>query len=98
MIARACCKERRLFHLARELASAVLQYHSTPWLSQVWHSNHVHLFGIDEVLQDPQNLHLPSPYFRAAFSRTRQALGDRPDANVASRSSFQHTVTLCKIW
>ncbi|KAK1759061.1 hypothetical protein QBC47DRAFT_371008 [Echria macrotheca] len=71
------------FHLARELASAVLQYHSTPWLPQIWHSSHVHLLGIDEALESPDNLYLPSPYFPAAFSR-RRAAGEGPDVDRAS--------------
>ncbi|KAL6720531.1 hypothetical protein ACLMJK_002455 [Lecanora helva] len=31
-------------HLARTLAVAVLQYHSTPWLKQSWRSNDVYFF------------------------------------------------------
>jgi len=85
------------FHLARELASAVLQYHSTPWLPQIWYSSHVQLFGIDEVLQDPENLHLPSPYFQAAFSQTRLAPEeDRPDTTGTSQSSSHQARNLMR--
>ncbi|KAM7215490.1 hypothetical protein V8F06_009156 [Rhypophila decipiens] len=69
------------FHIARELACAVLQYRSTPWLPEVWHRSQVHLFDIDEVLRDPDSLHLPSPYFGAAFSN-KQAPGQGPSVVV----------------
>ena len=68
------------FHLASELASAVLQYHSTPWLPERWDSNQVYLYGIDDILhqldqaseeRNPNsystNLGLPSPFFQAEF-------------------------------
>ena len=79
------------FHLARELASAVLQYHSTPWLPEIWRSSHVQLFGIEEVFRKPEGLHLPSPYFRAAFSRKLES-GKEPDVDVLLEPRFQHPI------
>ncbi|KAJ9645925.1 hypothetical protein H2199_002968 [Coniosporium tulheliwenetii] len=48
--------------LAHRIATAVLQFHSTPWLSDRWHLQDLSLFGIrDEVTQDAlRTLHLRS--------------------------------------
>lgn len=57
--------------LASLLANAVLQYHSTPWLPDKWHSSSVRFFGIEDLMQQkPNSLVFPSPYFEVAFSRS----------------------------
>ncbi|KAK6721269.1 hypothetical protein SNK04_000164 [Fusarium graminearum] len=56
-------------HIASSLAGAVLQYHSTPWLPEIWQSNHVRFFGIKDWLHDSTNLSMISPYFKVEFSR-----------------------------
>ena len=37
-------------HLARSLATAVLQYHATPWLTNPWRSEDILFFGAEERL------------------------------------------------
>ena len=47
-------------HLAKTLAIAVLQYHSTPWLSTSWRSEDVYFFGNGPTsVQDIPNLTSP---------------------------------------
>jgi len=45
-------------HLAKTLAIAVLQYHSTPWLKMSWRSEDVYFFG-DDLIQQPPSLSSP---------------------------------------
>ncbi|CEI63691.1 hypothetical protein FVEN_g6812 [Fusarium venenatum] len=58
-----------MVQIASSLACAVLQYHSTPWLPEMWQSSHVRFFGIKDWLQDSTNLSLTSPYFKVEFSK-----------------------------
>ncbi|EON64583.1 hypothetical protein W97_03816 [Coniosporium apollinis CBS 100218] len=50
--------------LAHRIATAILQFHSTPWLSDRWHLQDLSLFGTrDEVTQDAlRTLHLRSTF------------------------------------
>lgn len=73
--------------LASLLASAVLQYHSTPWLPDNWHSSSVRFFGIEDLMQQkPNSLVFPSPYFEVAFSRSA-VTGKAKALAVADRAS-----------
>ena len=45
-------------HLARSLATAVLQYHATPWLRRPWRCKDIYFFGAEERLLPQQS---PSP-------------------------------------
>ena len=57
------------FSLARLLALAVLQFHSTPWLNIEWRSRDVVFFGIRDFLQDP----LCVPFLKSrVWARARQ--------------------------
>ena len=49
-------------HLARSLATAVLQYHATPWLRGAWRSEDILFFGLDEKSTSQQCLSLPAPH------------------------------------
>lgn len=47
-------------HLAKTLAIAVLQYHSTPWLKMSWRSEDVYFIGSDMTsIQEPPDLTSP---------------------------------------
>ena len=39
---------RERLRLARSLATAVLQYHATPWLKRPWRCKDIYIFGVDE--------------------------------------------------
>ena len=52
--------------LARILAVAVLQFHSTPWLRTYWRSEDVYFFG-DEVVMLQERPVLSSPHFNVRF-------------------------------
>ncbi|KAH6842693.1 hypothetical protein B0I37DRAFT_345914 [Chaetomium sp. MPI-CAGE-AT-0009] len=56
--------------LATSLSSAVLQYHSTPWLPDIWQSSHVRFYGISQLLQSSEELRFSSPYFEVEFSKS----------------------------
>ncbi len=57
------------FSLAKLLATAVLQFHSTPWLNKEWRSRDVVFFGIRDLSQDP----LCEPFLTSRVSaRARQ--------------------------
>ncbi|KAL6918830.1 hypothetical protein ACHAP8_008570 [Fusarium lateritium] len=68
--------------IASSLACAVLQYHSTPWLPEMWQSRHVQFFGIKDWLEDSTNLSLTSPYFKVEFSKA-DITGKGKDAAVS---------------
>ena len=61
---------RAAVRVAGTLASAVLQYHATPWLPEVWESSHVQYFGTN-LIQNHENIGLPEqlPYFGVELSR-----------------------------
>ncbi|KAJ5531313.1 hypothetical protein N7527_004706 [Penicillium freii] len=68
--------------LARYLATAVLYYHSTPWLSKAWRSDDVQFFGShDSLLQDAQDV---LPYMTTSVRSQNSSLKSRP------RSSDYH--------
>ena len=48
-------------HLAKILSTAVLQYHSTPWLENEWQSSDVLFFGVEDLNKDS----LTAPYLSA---------------------------------
>ena len=55
---------RSLFHIAGSLVASVLQFQSTPWLQETWHSEDVIFFSANELSAEVE-LHLSSPYFEA---------------------------------
>lgn len=58
-----------MIQLAASLAAAVLRYHSTPWLSDLWRSKDIVFFGIDEFQQD--NISLRHPHINVEFARLK---------------------------
>lgn len=56
-----------VFQLAASLATAVLRYHSTPWLQEVWRSRDIVFFGIEDFQQG--NVSLCYPHLNVEFSR-----------------------------
>ncbi|MCJ1440210.1 MAG: hypothetical protein MMC23_000693 [Stictis urceolatum] len=55
--------EHERLRLARSLASAVLQYHATPWLPSLYRSEDIYFFGADEKrLLDTPSATLPAPH------------------------------------
>lgn len=46
-------------HLAKALSMAVLHFHSTPWLDQIWQSTEVLFFGVQDLSQDLNPLSKP---------------------------------------
>lgn len=51
--------------LAKNLAVAVLQYHSTPWLRLSWRSDDILFFSADETTQTQERPNLSAPHLRA---------------------------------
>ena len=51
--------------LAKTLAVAVLQYHSTPWLRLSWRSDDILFFGADETTQMQELPNLSAPHLSA---------------------------------
>ena len=68
-------------HLARSLATAVLQYHATPWLRRAWRSEDIYFFGLDEQSTSQQCLSLPAPHLNVCVKG--------PDSSLSSTSTFQ---------
>ena len=67
------CLER--VRLARSLATAVLEFHSTPWLPETWRSRNVHFYGInDPSIEKPGFLN--TPLLNATFSQSHQLAVD----------------------
>jgi hypothetical protein len=58
-----------MIRLAASLAMAVLQYHSTPWLPELWKSKDVVFFGVDDVQQG--NISLCQPHLNVEFSKSK---------------------------
>ncbi|KAH8895988.1 hypothetical protein GQ53DRAFT_854322 [Thozetella sp. PMI_491] len=79
-------------HLAGDLATAVLQYHSTPWLPETWKSNDVHFFGIKELSDTAQCITSMTPFFRVEFPIRDKGSGQpatvHQDTGVASGRSM----------
>lgn len=67
--------------IAKLLALAVLQFHSTPWLRDEWRSRDVLFFGINDPLQDP----LQAPYLNASFYPN---VGPAPSAQISGSQSL----------
>ena len=63
------CLER--VRLAHSLATAVLEFHSTPWLSENWRSRNVHFYGINDPRIEKLGL-LNTPLLNATFSQSHQ--------------------------
>ncbi|KAJ5151061.1 uncharacterized protein N7482_010313 [Penicillium canariense] len=62
-----------IVHLACSLATAVLQYHSTPWLPDTWKSSQVRFFGIGELSEYTNDISSTIPYFRVEFSKPEKS-------------------------
>lgn len=56
--------------LAASMSAAVLQYHSTSWLSESWQSNEIWLFGVEGFQQGTGSL--MSPHLNVDISRTQE--------------------------
>ena len=67
-------------HLARLLATAVLQYHATPWLKGSWRSQDIYFFGLDEKSTLQQCLSLPAPHLNVCVKG--------PNASLSRASAF----------
>ena len=63
------CLER--VRLAHSLATAVLEFHSTPWLPETWRSRNVHFYGINDPSIEKPGL-LNTPLLNATFSQSHQ--------------------------
>ena len=77
--------------LARSLAAAVLQYHSTPWLKQEWRSQDIVFFGVRE--RSPGGIRSPyltTPHLKATI-KTRSTT---QVVNAAALSRSTSTVNL----
>ena len=60
-------------NLAKTLALAVLQFHSTPWLERKWQSQDVVFFGIQDFAKDP----LQTPYLKSRVLTQRNTTDQR---------------------
>ena len=60
-------------NLAKTLALAVLQFHSTPWLKREWQSQDVVFFGIQDFATDP----LQMPYLKSRVQTQRNTTDQR---------------------
>ncbi|KAJ6144078.1 hypothetical protein N7471_003531 [Penicillium samsonianum] len=70
--------------LARYLATAVLYYHSTPWLNKAWRSDDVQFFGYhDSLLQQAQHV---LPYMTTSIRAPNSSMRSHP------RSSDYHHI------
>ena len=67
-------------HLARSLATAVLQYHATPWLKGSLRSEEIFFFGIDEASPTQQPLALSAPHLNVRVKG--------PDRSLSRTSTF----------
>ncbi|RSL87392.1 hypothetical protein CEP52_015540 [Fusarium oligoseptatum] len=63
-----------MVHLAGSLATAVLQYHSTPWLPKTWESSQVLFCGSGDLLEDTSIISSTNPYFRVGFSKVPETM------------------------
>ena len=70
--------------LARKLAVAVLQYHTTPWLNLAWRSDDIVLFGIDEETKMPSISNFPDPHLNARIKGPSEE--SAPPSGFPSRS------------
>ncbi|KAI8679353.1 hypothetical protein NCS57_00213300 [Fusarium keratoplasticum] len=72
-----------MVHLAGSLATAVLQYHSTPWLPKTWESSQVLFCGSGDNLEDASSISSTSPYFRVGFANPETTSSKELDRNPA---------------
>ena len=68
--------------LASSMAAAVLQYYSTPWLSESWQSQDIWFFGIEDLQQVVKSLE--SPHLNVDISRTGAREGEAPPLKAPS--------------
>ena len=66
--------------LAKSLATAVLQYHATPWLKMSWRSDDIFFFGVSEEVSLDRAPNLSAPHLNV---RVRQ-----PDGQLSRSSTF----------
>ncbi|KAJ5178822.1 hypothetical protein N7492_002032 [Penicillium capsulatum] len=64
-------------NLSYLLSTAILQYHSTPWLQNTWQSSHVRFFGFGtaNLSPDVSEIGPKMPYFRAEMPQSEQSPG-----------------------
>jgi hypothetical protein len=83
--------------LAKLLALAVLQYHSTSWLNRQWRSQNILSFDLKEPTQDS----LGSPYLAACFTKASEhttcELSDRKDTLESESFSLARNVILFRL-
>lgn len=77
---------RTTVHLAHSLSAAILQYHSTPWLSHTWQSGQVRFFGIKELSANVGEMISKAPYFRVEMPGAAEKDATAPDDNDNSLS------------
>ena len=61
-------------HLAKSLATAVLQYHATPWLNVAWRSRDILFFGIKGKSAVHSRPNLKAPHLNVKIKETDQGL------------------------
>jgi hypothetical protein len=71
-------------HLAKSLAIAVLQFHTTPWLAESWHSNNILVSGARKA-GSGQRSSFCSPYLNVRVAQ-RKDTADSPDAILSPQS------------
>ena len=80
--------------LALRIATAVLQFHSTPWLNQEWRLKHLSFFGTFDDLSDKtlQTLHLSAQFLENASGRSAAPMeGIEPSACFLPALQLQKT-------
>ena len=70
-------------NLAKILALAVLQFHSTPWLKREWQSQDVVFFGIQNFAEDP----LRMPYLKSRVLTQRNTTDQQVIISITGRDS-----------
>jgi hypothetical protein len=68
--------------LARKLATAVLQYNSTPWLKESWRSRDIYFFDAISNSLDNQAARLAEPNFSVQVSEKAQALLENHESKI----------------
>jgi hypothetical protein len=71
--------------LARLLSMAVLRFHSTPWLGEVWRSQDVFFFGSEELSQNS----LGPPYLSARFPEASEKPTGQPISGHQANQNFR---------
>ncbi|RDW57644.1 hypothetical protein BP6252_13726 [Coleophoma cylindrospora] len=61
-----------MIQLAASLAAAILQYHSTPWLSELWRSKDIVFFGLDDFHLESEKHPLLHPHLNVEFTRLKE--------------------------